>query len=46
MAQALDMQIIGEGVETVGQKNILRSLGCEYAQGYLFDKNGNDRKGD
>ena len=46
MGQALDMQIIGEGVETVGQKNILRSLGCEYAQGYLFDKNGNDRKGD
>ena len=30
--------IIAEGVEKPEQLNILRSLGCENAQGYLFSK--------
>lgn len=40
MAKAFDMELIGEGVETIGQKTILESLGCEYAQGFLFNKDG------
>ena len=40
MAKAFNMELIGEGVETIGQKTILESLGCEYAQGFLFNKDG------
>jgi len=40
MAKAFNMRLIGEGVETVGQKNTLSSLGCECAQGYLFNNSG------
>lgn len=43
MAKAFNMALIGEGIETIAQKNTLISLGCEYAQGFLFDKNGNDK---
>lgn len=34
----LGMNIVAEGVETVEQLNRLRSLKCEYAQGYYFSK--------
>ena len=34
----LGMVIVAEGVETVEQLNRLRSLKCEYAQGYYFSK--------
>jgi len=40
MAKAFNMELIGEGVETIGQKHTLSSLGCECAQGYLFNNNG------
>lgn len=43
MAKAFNMELIGEGVETIEQKNALSELNCEFAQGYLFDENGNDR---
>jgi diguanylate cyclase (GGDEF)-like protein/PAS domain S-box-containing protein len=36
MAGALDVGVTAEGVETAGQLSLLRSHGCEYAQGYLF----------
>jgi diguanylate cyclase (GGDEF)-like protein len=36
MAGALDVGVTAEGVETTGQLSLLRSRGCEYAQGYLF----------
>lgn len=36
MASALDMETVAEGVETEEQLNILRQLGCDYAQGFLF----------
>ncbi len=29
---------IGEGVETREQRNILRQLGCEFGQGYLYGR--------
>ncbi len=38
MAKWLDMPVIAEGVETVGQADFLRSIGCEYIQGYLYSK--------
>lgn len=36
LAHALDMNVVAEGVETLEQMSILKQLGCEYAQGYLF----------
>lgn len=38
LAHSLDMDLIAEGVETPKQMAILRSLGCEYGQGYLFSR--------
>ncbi|MCP1102500.1 EAL domain-containing protein (putative c-di-GMP-specific phosphodiesterase class I) [Aequitasia blattaphilus] len=29
---------IAEGIENISQKEILKQLGCEYGQGYLFDR--------
>lgn len=36
MAQILGMQVVAEGVELADQLSILRELGCEFGQGYLF----------
>ena len=38
LAHQLGRQVIAEGVETAEHLVILRSLGCEYAQGYFFAK--------
>lgn len=38
MGHQLGHEIIAEGVETTKQLSILKSLGCETAQGYLFSK--------
>jgi len=38
LAHNLGMDVIAEGVETVGQLDYLRILGCDYAQGYLFSQ--------
>src|ERR1700737_1512178 len=34
----LRMKVVAEGVETSEQMAMLKSLGCEFAQGYLFSK--------
>lgn len=38
LAHNLKKDVIAEGVETVEQLQRLRSLGCEYGQGFLFSK--------
>ena len=36
MAARLGLQTVAEGVETEAQAEVLRALGCQVAQGYLF----------
>jgi diguanylate cyclase (GGDEF)-like protein len=36
LAHSLDLDVIAEGIETETQLEMLRHLGCEYGQGYLF----------
>ena len=36
LAHALSLKVVAEGVETEGQSKILRELGCDQLQGYLF----------
>jgi diguanylate cyclase (GGDEF)-like protein/PAS domain S-box-containing protein len=38
LAQALGIEMIVEGVETLAQLELLRSWGCGYVQGYYFSK--------
>jgi EAL domain-containing protein (putative c-di-GMP-specific phosphodiesterase class I) len=38
LAGHLEMNVIAEGIETIEQLNLLRSLQCEYGQGYFFSK--------
>ncbi|MOA66416.1 Oxygen sensor protein DosP [compost metagenome] len=35
MGQGLDLQVVAEGVESAGQLELLRALGCDAVQGYL-----------
>ena len=36
LAHSLGLDVVAEGIETATQRDILRGLGCEYGQGYLF----------
>ena len=36
LAHALDLRVVAEGVETVEQRQALRELGCELAQGFYY----------
>ena len=36
VGRALDLEVTAEGVETPGQCDVLRSMGCDQAQGFLF----------
>jgi diguanylate cyclase (GGDEF)-like protein/PAS domain S-box-containing protein len=40
MARALELGVIAEGVETEGQVECLRALGCERAQGFFYGRPG------
>ena len=36
IARSFDMDIVAEGIETEEQRAFLATLGCDFAQGYLF----------
>mgnify|MGYP003299465665 CR=1 FL=1 len=38
LADALNMQILAEGIETEAQAEMLVNLGCHVAQGYLYGR--------
>ena len=38
LGQSLEMTIVAEGIEEAGQAELLKKMGCETGQGYLFSK--------
>jgi diguanylate cyclase (GGDEF)-like protein/PAS domain S-box-containing protein len=38
MASAMKLQVVAEGIENTQQKDLLKILGCQYGQGYLFSR--------
>jgi diguanylate cyclase (GGDEF)-like protein/PAS domain S-box-containing protein len=38
MAHKLGLKVIAEGIETEQQRDLLKAIGCDYGQGYLFSK--------
>jgi EAL domain-containing protein (putative c-di-GMP-specific phosphodiesterase class I) len=38
MAQGLRLEVIAEGVETAEQWEYLKSLNCDFVQGYFFGR--------
>lgn len=36
LAEAFDVRVVAEGVETTRQRDLLRNVGCRYSQGYLY----------
>ena len=38
LAENMGMDVVAEGIETLGQLGKLRTLNCQYGQGYLFSR--------
>jgi len=38
LAQSLNLDVIGEGIETKSQRQVLEQMGCKFGQGWLFSK--------
>ena len=38
LVHGLGLDVVAEGVETLGQLDILRELGCKFGQGFLFSR--------
>jgi EAL domain-containing protein (putative c-di-GMP-specific phosphodiesterase class I) len=38
IGQALGLQVVAEGVETAGQRDLLARAGCDMAQGFLYTR--------
>jgi EAL domain-containing protein (putative c-di-GMP-specific phosphodiesterase class I) len=38
LAHTLRLDVVAEGVETAGELDKLRSMGCDFAQGYYWQK--------
>ena len=38
MSHSIGIEVVAEGVETVGQLDYLKGIGCDYIQGYYFSR--------
>ena len=38
IGKSLNVKVVAEGVESLGQANLLHELGCDFLQGYYFSK--------
>ncbi len=38
LGHSLGMRVICEGIETEAQEELLRAVGCEYGQGFLYGR--------
>ena len=38
LADVMHLDVIAEGIETAGQRDLLREMGCRYGQGYYFSR--------
>ncbi|MCU1395300.1 MAG: hypothetical protein JWM34_3728 [Ilumatobacteraceae bacterium] len=38
LAHALELSVVAEGVEEIGQADMLRAMGCDHGQGYLWSR--------
>ena len=38
LAEAFDLRVVAEGVETQRQRDMLRQAGCRFAQGYFYSR--------
>jgi diguanylate cyclase (GGDEF)-like protein/PAS domain S-box-containing protein len=38
LARILKLQVVAEGVETVSERDLLVTMGCDHGQGYLFSR--------
>jgi len=38
VAQALGLSTVAEGIETIGEADLIRSLHCDKGQGYLYSR--------
>ncbi len=38
MAHRLGLKVIAEGIETAGQRDLLRAAGCDFGQGFFFSE--------
>ncbi|MFP3906882.1 MAG: EAL domain-containing protein [Acidimicrobiales bacterium] len=38
LGRSIGFSVVAEGVETVGQRDVLVELGCELAQGFWFSE--------
>lgn len=45
LCRDMDIAVVGEGVETVAERDVLADLGCDLFQGYLFARPGPEPSG-
>ncbi|WP_411278980.1 putative bifunctional diguanylate cyclase/phosphodiesterase [Gemmatimonas sp.] len=38
LAKSLNVEVVAEGIEATGQQQFLRSIGCDFGQGYLYSR--------
>jgi EAL domain-containing protein (putative c-di-GMP-specific phosphodiesterase class I) len=38
LGHKLRLKVVGEGIETEGQRKLLKAFGCDMGQGYMFSK--------